>query len=78
MTRLCVLMVVFAASSLYAHVAHSQNSTVTLKMKNSRLADVFNSIEEQTNFYFFYHRDQFNDQQLVNIDVREKKVGGRS
>lgn len=78
MMRLCILMLVFAISSLMANVVHSQNSTLTrltLKMTNSRLADVFNSIEEQTDFYFFYHRDQLNDQQLVNIDVKEKKIG---
>src|SRR3989339_181370 len=73
MTRLCVLMVLLTLGSVSASV-YSQNSKLTLKMKSSKLADVFNSIEEQTDFYFFYNRDQLNDQQIVSVDVENKKV----
>lgn len=73
MTRLCVLMVLFALGSVSASV-YSQNSKLTLKMKSSKLADVFNSIEEQTDFYFFYNRDQLDDQRIVSVDVENKKV----
>lgn len=75
MTRLSVLMILLALSSLSASSVYSQNSTLTLKMKNSTLAEVFNSIEEQTDYYFFYHRDQLNDQRIVSVDVENKKIG---
>jgi len=73
MTRLCVLMILFAFGSVSANV-YSQGSKLTLKMKSSKLADVFNSIEEQTNYYFFYNRDQLNDQQIVSVDVENKNI----
>ncbi len=73
MTRLCVLMILVAFGSVSASV-YSQNSKLTLKMKSSRLADVFNCIEEQTNYYFFYNRDQLNDQQIVSVDVENKSI----
>ena len=73
MTRLCVFIVLFALGSVYASV-YSQNSKLTLKMKSSKLADVFNSIEEQTDYYFFYNRDQLDDQQIVSVDIEGENI----
>ncbi|MDX9883601.1 MAG: TonB-dependent receptor [Prolixibacteraceae bacterium] len=73
MARLCVLMILLSLGSVSASV-YSQNSKLTLKMKSSKLADVFNSIEEQTDYYFFYNRDQLNDLQIVNVNVENKNV----
>ncbi|MGQ8335573.1 TonB-dependent receptor [Sunxiuqinia sp. A32] len=73
MTRLCVLIFFIALGSVSASV-YSQNTKLTLNMHNSRLVDVFNSIEEQTNFYFFYNRDLLDDQQIVTVDVENKNI----
>ncbi|MCW0481319.1 TonB-dependent receptor [Gaoshiqia sediminis] len=73
MMRLCVLLILLASVSVTATV-YSQNSKLTLKMKNSRIADVFNSIEEQSDYYFFYNRDLFDDSQMVSVDMENKNV----
>ncbi|WP_423127154.1 TonB-dependent receptor [Gaoshiqia sp. Z1-71] len=73
MMRLCVLLILLASVSVTASV-YAQNSKLTLKMKNSKIADVFNSIEEQSDYYFFYNRDLFDDSQLVSVDIENKSV----
>ncbi|MGE4587859.1 MAG: SusC/RagA family TonB-linked outer membrane protein, partial [Mangrovibacterium sp.] len=73
MMRLCTLLILLAVTSVSASV-YSQNAKLTLKMKSTRIADVFNSIEEQTNYYFFYNRELFDDSQLVDVDMENKSV----
>lgn len=53
---------------------YSQNTTFSLKMKNQRIADVFDAIEQQSNFYFFYNREKFDDNRLVSVDFQNKKI----
>ena len=73
MSKLSVLLILFAFASVSANV-YSQNSKLTLKMHNSRIADVFDAIEKQTNYYFFYNRDNFDDDKIVKVDIQNKKV----
>ncbi|SFF68700.1 TonB-linked outer membrane protein, SusC/RagA family [Sunxiuqinia elliptica] len=73
MARLCLLLVLFATVSVTASV-YSQNTKLTLRMKNSKISDVFNSIEEQTGYYFFYNRDFFDDSQLINVDAEGQNI----
>ncbi len=53
---------------------YSQNTRLTLKMKNSRIADVFDAIEQQSEFYFFYNRDQFDDNRIVQVEIENKPI----
>ncbi|MEZ5103490.1 MAG: TonB-dependent receptor [Draconibacterium sp.] len=71
--RLTILFIAFSILSASASV-YSQNTTLTVKMKNSRIADVFDKIEQQTEFYFFYNRDNFDDNRLVSVDLEEKTI----
>ena len=71
--RLTIFLILLGLFSSSASV-YSQSTKLTLKMKNSRIAEVFDAIEQQSEFYFFYNRDNFDDNQLVNIDIEGKQV----
>ncbi|RKD90619.1 TonB-linked SusC/RagA family outer membrane protein [Mangrovibacterium diazotrophicum] len=73
MLRLSVLLILFASISVTASV-YSQNAKLTLRMKDSKISDVFNSIEEKTGYYFFYNRDLFDDSRVVSVDVENESV----
>jgi len=73
MLRLSVLLILFASISVTASV-YSQSAKLSLRMKNSKIADVFNSIEEKTGYYFFYNRDLFDDSQIVTVDFENESV----
>lgn len=73
MMRLSILLILLAMASVSASV-YSQNTRFTLKMKNSRIADVFDAIEQQSEFYFFYNRDHFNDNRIVQVDIENKSI----
>jgi len=71
--RLSVLFILIAILSSSASV-YSQATKLTLKMENVRISDVFDAIEDQSEFIFFYNRDNFNDNYIVSVDFKEKKI----
>jgi TonB-linked SusC/RagA family outer membrane protein len=71
--RLSVLLILIAVFSSTASV-YSQATRLTVKMENARLSEVFDAIEKQSEFFFFYNRDYFNDDRLVSVDFENKLV----
>ncbi|MFW5755242.1 MAG: SusC/RagA family TonB-linked outer membrane protein, partial [Tangfeifania sp.] len=71
--RLSGLLILLAVFSSTASV-YSQATKLTLKMENARIAEVFDAIEQQSEFYFFYNRDVFNDQRLVSVNFSNQNV----
>lgn len=65
-----VLVSVFASTAS----GYSQANKLTVKMKDCRIADVFDAIERQSEFYFFYNKDNFDDNRIVSVDIEGKSV----
>lgn len=71
--RLSVLLILIAVFSSTASV-YSQATRLTIKMDNARLSEVFDAIEKQSEFYFFYNRDYLNDDRIVSVHIEDKLV----
>lgn len=71
--RLCIFLILISMVTFAAKV-HSQENKLNLKMERARIADVFEAIEKQSNYYFFYNRDKFDDSRTVTIDATGKTV----
>ena len=71
--RLTIFLLLISVLASTASV-YSQTTKLTIKMKNSRIADVFDAIEQQSEFYFFYNRDNFDDNRIVSVNFEGKKV----
>jgi TonB-linked SusC/RagA family outer membrane protein len=66
---LTLLTLVNAAGSVY-----SQSKGLTLSMKNATLQEVFNKIEDQSKFKFFYQNEQIDVNRTVSVNVEGAKV----
>lgn len=71
--RITVLLIVLSVFSSIASV-YSQSTKLTLKMENITIADVFDAIEQQSELFFFYNKDNFDDTKIVSITIKGKKV----
>lgn len=71
--KLCAAFILLGVFSSMGSV-YSQSTTLTLKMKDSRIANVFDAIEQKSEFYFFYNRDNFDDNRIVSVDFEGKKI----
>ncbi len=52
----------------------SQDPRISLKLKNISLLQLFNTIENQTQYRFFYNNDEVDVLQNISINVSEKPV----
>ena len=66
---LIFVLVVDVSASLY-----SQNSKVSVKVENGTLSEIFEKIEGQSEFRFFYQDEQIQNIQRKSIDVSNKKI----
>ncbi len=71
--RLSVLFVLISLFSSAASV-YSQAVKLTLKFENVPMHEVFDAIEKQSEFYFFYNRDLINDTRKVSIDLENRLI----
>ncbi len=69
--QLSFLLLLFPVLSSHAASAYAEKTRLTIKLDNVRYSDVFDAIERQSEFYFFYNRDYFNDRRLISVDFKD-------
>ena len=72
--RLTSLLILILTLQLSASV-WSQTTTLSVKLKNSTLQELFIQIEKNSNYRFFYNNDEVDVNQKISVDVEEKTVG---
>jgi TonB-linked SusC/RagA family outer membrane protein len=53
---------------------YSQNTKFTFDVKNKRVVDILRDIEDQSEFRFFYQREQVNVERKIDLDITEQTV----
>ncbi len=72
--RLVVLFLLTGILQVSALNSYSQQARMSMKLKNVRLADVLNEIENQSDYYFLYNQDLIDVDRKVNLDAKEQTV----
>ena len=70
--RLTSLLTLFLTLQMSASV---WSQTMSVKLKNSTLQELFVQIEKNSNYRFFYNNDEVDVNQRISIDAEEKTVG---
>ena len=71
--KLSIILLLLSLLQVSAGV-YGQNTLLNLKMQNVTVAEVFDRIEDQTDYYFFYNRDEFHDKEIVSVDFTNKNI----
>ncbi len=53
----------------------AQNTKLDLKMKGATISEIFDAIERQADVYFFYNKNQIDENQRINIDFKSQTIG---
>jgi len=72
--RLSAFFLLVCFSHTWAISGYSQETKLTLKMSDSKIIEVLNKIEEQSEFYFLFNQRLVNVEREVDIDVEEKTI----
>lgn len=59
---------------IYASNSYGQEKTVTMHVDGVALTNVLQIIEDQTDFHFFYNRNELNVTQKINLNVDKKQL----
>lgn len=74
--RVMKLTVFFVLTGLLAISAesYSQVQRLNLNMRDAQIVDVFNAIEQQSGFYFFYKNDELNVSEKVDAQFQDATI----
>ena len=72
--KISTVFIFLTTFSLFAGTSYSQNANVNLDLKNVSLNEVFQSIEKQTEFRFFYNNQQLDVSRKVDIQASQTKI----
>lgn len=72
--RITFFLFVVGVLQTYAVNSYAQKTQLTIRENKIELGELFNKIEKQTDFYFFYSNDQINKHLKVSVDVKDKTI----
>lgn len=64
----------FACFLQVSATVYSQNTKFTFDVKNKRVLDILRDIEDQSEFRFFYQREQVNVERKIDLDITDQTV----
>lgn len=71
---LALCLVSYGGSAIYAASTYAEQTTLTVRMNNRTVKDVFSYIEKNSEFIFVYHGSNINLNKKVNVDVNNQIV----
>ncbi len=71
-TLTLLLIGVFQVSAINSY---SQQTRISMNFSDTRISEILNEIENQTNFYFLYNQDLINVNRKVSLSVDNQEVG---
>jgi hypothetical protein len=71
--KLTVFFLLAALMHLSASV-YSQQTKLSISLKNAKVRDVLKTVENQSEFFFLYKNENIDVNRTVNVDVKEKSV----
>jgi len=72
--KLMSLLILIGSTTLFANTSYSQNTLVSLNLKNVSMKAVFQEIEKQSEYSFFYNRDQIDLSKKIDIQASDTKI----
>ena len=74
--RIMKLTVILLLGSFIAMSAttYSQNTKLNVSSKNASLIDIFRNIEDQSEFYFYFNKEDVKSKEAVSVDLKDAQI----
>ena len=72
--RISVFLLMVFALQTWASSSYSQQTHVTINLKNVKVLEVLNEIENSTSFYFLFNKDLVDIERIVSVSAENKKI----
>ncbi|MGD9558506.1 MAG: SusC/RagA family TonB-linked outer membrane protein, partial [Mangrovibacterium sp.] len=72
--RLSVFLILVLALQTWASSSYSQQTTITLNLRNVSVMEVLKTIENSSNFYFLFNKDLVDVDRMVSVSAEQEKI----
>ena len=72
--RFTIFILLLSLSQTFAISSYSQQTKLSLDMRNARVEDIIDKIEKNSQFFFMYNKSMIDVDRKVDIQVEEKSV----
>ncbi len=72
--RICLFFLLISVASVSASVSYSQNTKLTLNMRNATVQELIKEIESQSEFIFVFYDNALDLKQKINIKVENQTI----
>ena len=72
--KLCLLFLLISAASLMANSGYSQNTTLSIHLKNATLRDLISEVEKQSEFIFVFYDKVVDLDKKIDVQVDNQTV----
>nr|WP_321357720.1 TonB-dependent receptor [uncultured Draconibacterium sp.] len=72
--RICCFLLFLGIAQTWAVNSYSQQTRFTLHMKDTRVIDVLDEIEKQSEFFFVFNQNLLDVERKVNVNVKDKTI----
>lgn len=72
--RITTFLLLFSVVQVMAENSYSQNTRLSVNLKDVSIENVLDEIENQSEFYFLFNQKLVNVDRKVDIDVKNKKI----
>ncbi len=72
--RLSAFLLMVFALQTWASSSYSQQTLITLNLKNVKVLEILNQIENSTNYYFLFNKDLVDIDRVVSVSANQKKI----
>ncbi|MCH7658973.1 MAG: carboxypeptidase-like regulatory domain-containing protein, partial [Bacteroidetes bacterium] len=72
--RITVFLLLFSIIQVMGESSYSQNTRLSLNLKNVPIEKVLDEIENQSEFFFLFNQKLVNVDRKVDIDVKNKRI----
>ncbi len=72
--RITIFILFVTLTQTFAIDSYSQRTKITLDLKNKKVEEVIDAIEENTDFYFLYNKDMIDVDRRIDININKGNV----
>ena len=69
---LCLIFLLVLATQAWATDGYSQNTRLSMNLKNTRVIDILGEIENKSEFFFLFNQKLVDVERKIDIDVTRK------
>ncbi|TRZ45434.1 SusC/RagA family TonB-linked outer membrane protein [Robertkochia solimangrovi] len=72
--KITVLLVAFSFCQLHAYTFYGQKNKVSISIEKATVKQIFNEIERQTDYTFFYNSDDVDTNRNISINLKQQPL----